>query len=233
MCTVLLRFAPGTAQPLILGAVRDEFMDRPWDPPAAHWPSAPGVIGGRDRKADGSWLAVAPGSRSVAALLNGVPFPPLPPAVRPSRGSLPLEALTGTLDESTLDGYERFHLLFARPDAVTVWTWDGATVERRDLAPGDHIIVNRGVDAVDDPLVPHFAPLLAAASSDPEDWLKLLAGDGLDPTDDRALLVRKEYQGRVFASGSAALISVGDGMTFDFTAAPATPSWYRVPSSSA
>jgi len=81
MCTVLLRFAPGTAQPLILGAVRDEFMDRPWDPPAAHWPSAPGVIGGRDRQAGGTWLAVAPGSRSVAALLNGVPLPPLPPGV--------------------------------------------------------------------------------------------------------------------------------------------------------
>jgi uncharacterized protein with NRDE domain len=229
MCTVLLRFAPGTAQPLILGAVRDEFIDRPWDPPAPHWPSAPGVIGGRDRQAGGTWLAVAPGSRSIAALLNGVPVPPLPPAVRPSRGALPLAALTGTLDESTLDEYERFHLLLARPDAVTLWTWDGTTVERRDLGPGDHIIVNRGVDATDDPLVPHFAPLLAAASAEPEDWLKLLSGDGLDPTDDRALLVRREYQGRVFASGSAALIAVGDAMTFDFTAAPATPSWYRVP----
>src|SRR5215468_2173004 len=213
MCTVLLRFAPGTATPLILAAVRDEFADRAWDPPAAHWPSAPGVIGGRDRQAGGTWLAVAPGSRSVAALLNGVPIPKLPPlpsGARPSRGGLAIAALTGTLDESTLDTYEQFHLVLARPEAVTVWTWDGTTVERRDLAPGDHIIVNRGVDATDDPLVPHFAPLLAAASSDPEDWLKLLSGDGLDPTDDRALLVRREYEGRVFASGSAALIAVGD-----------------------
>lgn len=229
MCTVLLRFAPGTARPLILGAVRDEFLDRPWDPPAAHWPAAPGVVGGRDRQAGGTWLAVAPASRSVAALLNGVPVPPLPPRVRPTRGTLAVAALTGALDESTLDDYERFHLVLARPDAVVVWTWDGTAVERRDLAPGDHIIVNRGVDATDDPLVPHFAPLLAAASSDPEDWLKLLAGDGLDPTDDRALLVRREYQGRVFASGSAALITVGDELTFDFTATPASPSWYRVP----
>jgi hypothetical protein len=229
MCTVMLRYAPDTDQPLIVGAVRDEFLDRPWDPPAEHWPSAPGVFGGRDRQAGGTWLALSPATRSVAALLNGVPVPPLPPAARPSRGSLPLAALTDTLDESTLDGYERFHLMLGRPDSVVVWSWDGTAVKRHDLTPGDHIIVNHGVDAVEDPLVPHFTPLLAAASSDPQDWRRLLTGDGLDPADDRALLVRREYQGRVFASGSAALISLSDPVTFEFTATPQTPSWYRVP----
>jgi hypothetical protein len=229
MCTVLLRYAPGTDLPLILGAVRDEFLDRPWDLPAEHWPLAPGVVGGRDRQAGGTWLALSPATRSVAALLNGVPVPPLPPAVRPSRGSLPLAALADSLDESTLDGYERFHLVLGRPDSVVVWSWDGTAVKRHDLTPGDHIIVNHGVDASEDPLVPHFAPLLAATSSDRGDWLRLLAGDGLDPADDRALLVRREYQGRVFASGSAALITLADPVTFEFTATPATPSWYRVP----
>src|SRR5215831_2272631 len=176
MCTVLLRFAPGTARPLTVAAVRDEFADRAWDPPATHWPSEPGVVGGRDRQAGGTWLAVSPGTRSVAALLNGVRLPPLPSGVRPTRGTLVLSALAGTFDESTLDGYDGFHLLLGRPDAVTVWSWDGTTEKRQDLTPGDHIIVNLGVDTVDDPLVPHFAPLLAATSPDPADWVRLLAG---------------------------------------------------------
>jgi uncharacterized protein with NRDE domain len=228
MCTVMLRFAPGTELPLILGAVRDEFADRAWDPPAPHWPSAPGVVGGRDRQAGGTWLAVSPSTLSVAALLNGVRLPPPASGVRPSRGSLVLSTLAGSFDESTLDGYDGFHLLLGRPDAVTVWSWDGTTAKRQDLSPGDHIIVNLGVDTPDDPLVPHFAPLLAAASSDQADWLRLLAGDGLAPDDERALLVRKEFQGRVYGSGSAALITVSDHVRFDFTATPTTPSWYRV-----
>ena len=37
MCTVLLRLSPGVALPVLLGAVRDEFVERPWDPPARHW----------------------------------------------------------------------------------------------------------------------------------------------------------------------------------------------------
>jgi hypothetical protein len=70
VCTVLLRLAPDTPVPLVVAAVRDEFADRPWDPPAAHWPDAPGLVGGRDRVGGGTWLAVSPGTQSVAALLN-------------------------------------------------------------------------------------------------------------------------------------------------------------------
>ncbi|HJR26692.1 MAG TPA: NRDE family protein, partial [Acidimicrobiales bacterium] len=61
MCTVLLRVDPGSPWPVLLGAIRDEFVDRPWDPPARHW-SGPwaGLVGGRDAKAGGTWLAVDP-----------------------------------------------------------------------------------------------------------------------------------------------------------------------------
>jgi uncharacterized protein with NRDE domain len=62
MCTVLLRFRPGRRWPLLVAAVRDEFLERPWDPPAAHWPR-PTIIGGRDRTAGGTWLAARPHSR--------------------------------------------------------------------------------------------------------------------------------------------------------------------------
>ncbi len=34
----------------------------------------------------------------------------------------------------------------------------------RLVEPGTHIVVNAGLDAYDDPLVPHFEPLLAATA---------------------------------------------------------------------
>ena len=37
---------------------RDEMADRPWLPPARHWPDRPEVTAGRDEFAGGSWLGV-------------------------------------------------------------------------------------------------------------------------------------------------------------------------------
>lgn len=90
MCTVILLRRPGHAWPLILAANRDEKLDRPWDPPAAHWPDRPGVVGGRDREAGGTWMALRGGV--VAAVLNR-PGSLGPAPGKRSRGELPLIAL--------------------------------------------------------------------------------------------------------------------------------------------
>lgn len=230
--------------PLLLAAVRDEFVDRPWDPPSAHWPDlAPGAVGGRDRVAGGTWLAVRREPPAVAAVLNGVMLALPETGARPTRGGLPLAALRGTarLDPAGLAGYDGFHLLVGTPSAVTVWSWDGAATLQRSLGPGDHIIVNLGVDTPQDPLVPHFAPLLARTPTPPLEphgdtgqawgaWIPLLRGDGLAVDDDRALIVRRDVAGRVYASTSASLVAVSrDRVRMDFTATPATPSWSPVP----
>jgi hypothetical protein len=256
---VLLRFAPGTAWPLLLGAVRDEFADRAWDPPARHWDG--GLIGGRDRVAGGTWLAVDPAAPAMAALLNGPPLPVPPDGFRPSRGDLPLSALTRWPDAdpplpagAELARYNGFHLLRAATDRVDVWSWDGADMTHRSLDPGDHVIVNAGVD-VDTPLVGRLRermtglgtpdPRPGRSTPDPgsrrstgdawDGWVDLLGGDGIDPGDPRALLVWREHQGRVYRSGSACLVALGgDGTRFDFTAidftgpAAAGASWYEV-----
>lgn len=255
MCTVLLRLQPDVLRdpapegspdlrwPLLVAAVRDEFLDRPWDPPAPHWPGYPSIVGGRDRTAGGTWLAVDTAQPAMAAVLNGVRLAPSPD--RPSRGGLPLAALTGTLP-SSFEGYDGFHLVHGTPSSVVVLTWDGTNVVRHELTPGNHIIVNDGVDAVMDPLVPHFAPLLAALPSPPllgetteaawGPWVELLRGDGLALDDPRALLLHKEFRGtepgleqfagRVYGSGSLALIGVAPGgVRYDFTPTPLTPAW--------
>lgn len=246
MCTVLLRFAPDAAWPVLLGAIRDEFADRPWDPPAAHWGAAgSGLIGGRDRSAGGTWLAVDPssGRPAVAALLNGARRPPLPDGARPTRGTLALEVLaSGRPPEAgAVVDHDGFHLVLATPAGVDVWSWDGNALEHRGLPAGNHIVVNLGVDTHDDPLVPHFEPLLAALPDPPlssgtpspvawEAWVDLLGGVGLDPTDPRALLVRREIEGRTYASTSATLVGLSaGGVRYDFSGDPTDPTaWSEV-----
>lgn len=89
MCTVILLRRPGHDWPLILAANRDERLDRAWLPPAAHWPDHPGLIGGQDITAGGTWMALGP--RVVAAVLNR-PGSLGPEAGKESRGVLPLWA---------------------------------------------------------------------------------------------------------------------------------------------
>lgn len=91
MCTVVLLRRPGHDWPLLLAANRDERVDRPWDPPARHWPDRDEVRAGRDQEAGGTWLGLNDHG-VVAAILNRSGS--LGPAAdKRSRGELPLEAL--------------------------------------------------------------------------------------------------------------------------------------------
>src|SRR5579884_1981152 len=76
MCTAIVSVEPGG--PLLLAGIRDELADRAWQPPAAHWPEYPGVLGGLDLLAGGTWLAVGPAAPRVSCVLNGRGRPPLP-----------------------------------------------------------------------------------------------------------------------------------------------------------
>jgi hypothetical protein len=122
-----------------------------------------------------------------------------------------------------------------------VRSWDGGALIDQDLAPGDHILVNAGVDAAEFPLVPHFAPKLAALGPpDPQPgratadawgpWVDLLRGGGLPGDDPRALIVRRRLGEQVYGSSSASLVAVGPvAARFDFTATPEAPDWREVP----
>ncbi|WP_433611097.1 NRDE family protein [Dactylosporangium sp. CA-139114] len=229
MCTVLLRFDPDATWPVLLAAVRDEYLARPWEPPAEHWP---GRFGGRDSTAGGTWLAVDPARPSVTALLNG--YPPLPPAGdRPTRGSLPLAHFPP--EDDVLRSFDAFHLVRAEPTEIAVTSWDGARVTHTLLEPGNHVIVNQGID------VNAFAPLATASTPDPKpglssleawgDWLALLAGGEFTGAAERPLLIRKEVAGLLYGSGSAALVAIGEpGVRYDFTANPGPEAaWSEIP----
>ncbi len=91
MCTVILLRRPGHAWPALIAANRDEMLARAWDAPGAHWPDRPGVIGGRDRTAGGTWMAMN-AAGVVAAVLNR-PGSLGPDPDKRSRGVLPLLAV--------------------------------------------------------------------------------------------------------------------------------------------
>jgi len=130
---------------VLLAGVRDEFADRAWQPPGQYWPDYPGVVGGRDLQAGGTWLAVAPASRRVTCVLNGRGRM-APPGSRRSRGVLPLRAAAdGQPAPSELADFDPFHLLSAEPGAAVLWSWDGQRLTERKLTAGLHIVVNSGL----------------------------------------------------------------------------------------
>ena len=91
MCTVVMLRRPKHDWPLIIGANRDEMIDRPWLGPARHWPDRTHVTAGIDELAGGTWLAMNDDG-VVASILNRQNS--LGPAEnKRSRGELPLEAV--------------------------------------------------------------------------------------------------------------------------------------------
>jgi hypothetical protein len=240
VCTVVLSFEPAERAPLLLLGVRDELTDRPWLPPARHWPGSP--------------LLVHPGVPRVACLLNGRGTPAL--TRRRSRGELPLRAAAdgaGVLkeladDPVALAAYDPFYLVCADTAAAAMLSWDGERAVPRDLEPGTHLLTNAGHaypggpdGPVTDPKARHFGPKFAATrpSGDPAlpperawgDWLTLAAGDGLDPGDPRAIVARRDLPGgRIWGSTSLSLVALGaDGIRYDFQPRPGSVTdWYPV-----
>ena len=155
-------------------------------------------------------------------------------------GTLPLAALRGDLPPAQrMRDYDGFHLLLGTPERVRLWSWDGQEVREHEVAPGDHIIVNLGLDTMDDPLVPHFAPQLRALPVAPltgpdthtawDGWVDLLRGDGLPPDDPRALIERRVVNDAIYGSTSACLVGLSaTAVRYDFTGTPATPVWSPV-----
>ena len=246
MCTAVLSIEPGL--PVLLAGVRDELTDRAWEPPAQHWPQYPGLIGGRDLQAGGTWLAVSDQDRRVGCVLNAVGAL-APAATRRSRGSLPLTAAAGMpLDAAALAALDPFHLLTAEPAGAIIQSWDGHALTERPLPPGLHFVVNSGLASElagrehELARIAHFLERFrSAARPDPRpgqsvaeawgSWFPLVNGDGIGPDDPRALIVRRDLGGgRTWGTTSLSLVCLTqDAIRYDFTGRPGEPaSWYPV-----
>jgi uncharacterized protein with NRDE domain len=154
MCTLIVGVSVVAPGSVILGANRDEDPARPSDPPGVLI-ERPRVIGGRDRRAGGTWLAVRE-RRGVLALLNRRD-PTGAPGVR-SRGLLTLEAaaapdaLAFATDAVRRDRYAPFSLVFASPEICWVLVNDGTAEPRMRLVPqGWHVLTHTELDDANEP----------------------------------------------------------------------------------
>lgn len=91
MCTAVILRRPGHLWPILVGANRDEMLDRPTLGPARHWPDRPNVVAGQDRLAGGTWLGLNDEGVVAGVMNRRGSLGPID-GVR-SRGELVLEAL--------------------------------------------------------------------------------------------------------------------------------------------
>jgi hypothetical protein len=179
MCTVLLLLRPGDRWPLLVGANRDERLDRAFLPPGRYWPDEPRTVAGRDVLGGGSWFGVNDDG-VVATIVNGMDrLGPL--AGKASRGGLVVRALRerdargaasaiGALDAAS---YRGFTLLVADRTTAFAVSSDERAISVDELAPGYHMVTPDGVDAAASPrYAAHFPAFRAATQPDPAagDW---------------------------------------------------------------
>jgi uncharacterized protein with NRDE domain len=142
MCSVIILLRPGHDWPVLIASNRDEMIDRPWSPPARHWPDRPEVVAGKDDLAGGSWLGMnEPGL--VVGMLNrrntlG------PQAGKRSRGELVLDALdfadgvdaVEMLQALDPEAYRPFNMVVA-DNRDAFWLRNlGDRIEAEPLPPG-------------------------------------------------------------------------------------------------
>ena len=167
MCllVVVWRLDPGA--PLVIGANRDERLDRPARAMTVLRPSGPRILGGLDEEAGGTWLAV--NEHGVVAGLTNRPSPEGRDPEKRSRGELPV-ALAEHRDAASAvhDFAARFRPRDYNPawivvgDRTSLFALDMTGEDRpgvEQLGPGLHILENNPLHAAS-PKVDHVRSLL-------------------------------------------------------------------------
>jgi hypothetical protein len=193
MCTVVIRVPETADEPTRLLAIRDEDPERPWNPLGRWWPEPhDGVVGVRDVRAGGAWLAADPAAGRLAVLLNRADVSTRPESELVSRGGIVLDSVAGR--SPTRPATHGFNLVEVQGPRACVLTWDGAALHSVDLAPGTHMIAH---DDVDDPATPRIARWLEEFRAAPlaegqrwwMPWVEVLERSAeLGSTDARAII---------------------------------------------
>jgi hypothetical protein len=226
MCSLILSFMPIALWPVVIGANRDEMHAREWDAPGRYWP---GIIGGRDRLAGGTWFGINDHG-VIAALLNRTGS--LGPAPgKASRGDLPLIALAATTAAeaagriAVLDAaaYRSFNLLIAdSKGGFVIRGLEAGAPLIAPIDPGVTMITASDPNDLTNPRIARYLPQFAAATrpdpghDDWSGWAALLA-DRSDPGETALNVAPRDGFGTV----SSCLIGLGtDDTAFRFAAGP-------------
>jgi uncharacterized protein with NRDE domain len=155
MCTTIIAYQPQKEWSVIIGANRDETLDRQWESPGRHWLDRPQIIGGLDLQSLGTWLAVNDNGL-VAGVLNrpgtlgGLPG-------KKSRGQLVLDALkaahaddaaaaVASINAAQFPGFQ----FFVADASRAYWLESNGTCVSLQLIPeGVNMITSLGMNNLD------------------------------------------------------------------------------------
>jgi uncharacterized protein with NRDE domain len=149
MCLILLAVRKHPKYKLILAANRDEYYERPSEPPH-FWEDAPHLLAGRDLVAAGTWLGITRKGRIAAVTNYRDPANVKPDA--PSRGKLVSEFLLRDLDSLSYvdlvrrekDRYNGFNLILGNRDRIS-W-YSNRSDKVTPLLPGVYGLSNHLLD---------------------------------------------------------------------------------------
>jgi uncharacterized protein with NRDE domain len=171
LLVVAWQIIPGT--PVLIGANRDELLERPTTLMTALRPAGPRILGGRDEQSGGTWLAV--NEHGVFAALTNQPLGDAKDATRRSRGELPLalasqpsatEAASLLLSDYRPADYNGSWLLVGDRSTLFFIDFTGQVEPAAiALAPGIHVLENRPLGAPS-PKVARVLELLGVLPAD-------------------------------------------------------------------
>src|SRR5271170_3522264 len=152
MCLLVVasRVVPG--EPLIVGANRDEILERPSTAVTVLDEGPPRILGGRDELSGGTWLAV--NEHGVCAGLTNQPLGDAKDPSKRSRGELPLELARHATATAAVDAllsafrpadYNGSWLLVGDRDSLYFVDFTGADGSALALPPGIHVLENRAL----------------------------------------------------------------------------------------
>lgn len=240
MCTITLAWQVFENAPVVLGANRDELLDRPSEPPQQRdWEAA--VVAPRDAEAGGTWLGynehgllVTITNRWDGREIEGARSRGL--LVRDALGYETAEAAVRFV-ERELDSreYEGFHLLAADSRAALLVEFDGRR-RVQPLDPGVHVIVNVGADG--EYAIPEYRETAGRRQAENAEGvreaLRPEPGEDAEGWLARATAVLRDHEhgvcvhGDGFGTRSSSLVRIGeDGVSFEYADGPPCETEYE------
>jgi uncharacterized protein with NRDE domain len=153
VCLLVVASRLVAAEPLIVGANRDEVLERPSTPITVLGQGPPRVLGGRDELSGGTWLAV--NEHGVCAGLTNQPLGDAKDPSKRSRGELPLalarhrtaaEAVDALLGAYRPEEYNGSWLLVGDRTSLFFIDFTGqADPAAVALPPGIHVLENQAL----------------------------------------------------------------------------------------
>ena len=219
MCTLVILRRPRHRWRVLIGANRDEMIERPSKPPGRHWPDRPELTAGLDMLAGGSWFGINDWGVAAAVLNRHGSLGPAPD--RRSRGELVLEALDHSdataaaeaLSDLDPEAYRTFNLIIA-DESHGFWLRHagGLRIELRPLKEGLSMIAAGDLDDLAtrrlELALPAFRawPVPDPDHNDWSGWQSLLGSTRAPPNEPATAAMRFRTDG--YGTVSSALIGL-------------------------